>query len=219
MVKNLAFVLLALQSSLASGFSARSVEKPFAARTEMKSSMSSFTEKEAQILFNRARECAFSDTCSIEESESCLIDVLNLQVACASGTVHGHELCDDQLETAEIVARLRDHVKNGPHGLTTSQQSAMTGSALTIAFLALTCASMLLSHSNPNVEPFTLQEIMWAAKGGYLDDLVSHFVRNGGLLVGDADVMPITFNEVVMATRGGYLDDLVHHWIQNGGMI
>lgn len=64
----------------------------------------------------KAQECAFSDTCSIEESNQHLIDVLNLQVACASGTVH--DVCDDQLVVAEIVAKLRDHVQNGSHGLT-----------------------------------------------------------------------------------------------------
>jgi hypothetical protein len=29
--------------------------------------------------------------------------------------------------------------------------------------------------------PFTLQEWMWAYQGGYLDDMISHYLRNGGL--------------------------------------
>ena len=66
----------------------------------------------------KARECAFSDSCSIEESNEHLIDVLNIQVACASGSVAGHDVCDDQQEVAEVVAKLRAHVQNGAHGLT-----------------------------------------------------------------------------------------------------
>lgn len=29
--------------------------------------------------------------------------------------------------------------------------------------------------------PFTLEEWMWAARDGYLDTMISHFLRNGGL--------------------------------------
>lgn len=80
--------------------------------------MSSITEQEAQYLMAKAKECAFSDTCSIEESQDHLHDVLNIQVACASGAVCGNELCDDQQEVAEVVAHLRQHIQSGSHGLT-----------------------------------------------------------------------------------------------------
>ena len=67
----------------------------------------------------KARECAFSDTCSIEESRVHLHDILNIQVACASGAVESAELCDgDQQAVAEIVARLRAHTEGNRHGLT-----------------------------------------------------------------------------------------------------
>lgn len=100
-------------------FSARSVAKPFAvSTTALHSSMTSLSEEEARIMMAKAQECAFSDTCSVEESREHLHDVLNIQVACASGAVAEHGLCDDQQEVAELVALLRDHVKTGPHGLT-----------------------------------------------------------------------------------------------------
>ena len=85
---------------------------------QLDATASSISEQEAAYMMAKARECAFSDSCSIEESNARLHDVLNIQVACASGTVAGHDICDDQLEATEIVARLRDHVKSGKHGLT-----------------------------------------------------------------------------------------------------
>lgn len=102
------------------------------------------------------------------------------------------------------------------------RQNAFRG-ALPLVFLALTVASMLLASatSNPNVVPFTPQEIMWAARDGYLDDLVHHFVQNGGLLVSDADnnvVVPLQAREVLWAFRDGYVDDLVSHYVRNGGL-
>lgn len=78
--------------------------------------------------------------------------------------------------------------------------------------------SMLLVNANPNVQPFTFQEVVWAARDGYLDDMVGHFLRNGGLLVGDANVVPFTFQEVAWAARGGYLDDMMSHFMRNGGL-
>jgi hypothetical protein len=32
-----------------------------------------------------------------------------------------------------------------------------------------------------DVTPFTLDEWIYAAKGGYLDTMTSHYIRNGGL--------------------------------------
>lgn len=29
--------------------------------------------------------------------------------------------------------------------------------------------------------PFTLEELAWAIKGGYLESMVTHWLRNGGL--------------------------------------
>ena len=87
-------------------------------------------------------------------------------------------------------------------------------------FLVLACGSMLLANANnPDVVPFTFEEITWAARDGYLDDMMSHFLRNGGLLVSDADpAVPFTFQEVAWAARDGYLDDLVSHFMRNGGL-
>lgn len=77
---------------------------------------------------------------------------------------------------------------------------------------------LLVNAANPNVVPFTFQEVMWATRDGYLDDLVHHFLQNGGLLVSDADIVPFTGQEVMWAIRDGYLDDMFSHFLRNGGL-
>lgn len=217
------FALVAAQWLLAPttlAFTARSVSK-HALKTELNSSLSTMSEQEAAYLMAKARECAFSDNCSIEESRSHLHDVLNIQVACASGAVVGQEVCEDQQETAEIVALLRKNTETHQHGLTVRQQTLAATGALPLVFLALTCVSMITINADPTIAPFHFQEVVWAARDGYLDDLVLHFLKNGGLVVADAntaETVPIAFQEVVWAAKGGYLDDMVSHFMRNGGL-
>jgi hypothetical protein len=217
MAGRILFALMAAQWLLAPSlaFTARSVSRHV--KTELHSSLSTMSEQEAAYLMAKARECAFSDSCSIEESRSHLHDVLNIQVACASGAVNGQDVCDDQQETAEIVAHLRQNTETHLHGSTPRQQAVAAGSVLPIVFLALTCFSMMMVNADPAVTPFTFQEVVWATRDGYLDDLVLHFFKNGGLVVADAAV-PFNFQEVVWAAKGGYLDDMMSHFIRNGGL-
>jgi len=97
--------------------------------------------------------------------------------------------------------------------------------ALPMTFLALTTLSMLLvntGHVNgsPDVVPFTLEEIGWAIKGGYFDDLAKDFMQHGGYFVGaeGKEAVPFTSKELVMAIQGGYLDDFIGHYFRNGGL-
>jgi hypothetical protein len=103
-----------------SGFSARSVAKQVKTCVPLHSSFSSLSEQDAAYMMAKARECAFSDSCSVEQSREHLHDVLTLQVACASGTVVDELVCggEDQSELAEIVSRLRVNMQTHKHGLT-----------------------------------------------------------------------------------------------------
>lgn len=49
-----------------------------------------------------------------------------------------------------------------------------------VAF-AMAFAALAEYQWKQDVTPFTLQEWLWAAKGGYLDTMILHFIRNGGL--------------------------------------
>jgi hypothetical protein len=57
----------------------------------------------------KAREYAFSDstTSKVGEIQSLLRKILEIQGGCAGGLLSGHELCENQLEVAEIVSHLR----------------------------------------------------------------------------------------------------------------
>lgn len=68
------------------------------------------TEDDAIYLMHRAQECAFSDSCSVEEAEGYLHDVLHVQSGCAAGTLSSHAVCEEQDVVAEIVANLRAKV-------------------------------------------------------------------------------------------------------------
>lgn len=57
-------------------------------------------------------------------------------------------------------------------------------SALPIAMVAMFTvfvAATTMDFGRPDVVPFTMDEWVWAAKGGYLPTMVSHFFHNGGL--------------------------------------
>jgi hypothetical protein len=86
---------------------------------ELKSTMElPGAEYEDEIsMMNKARECAFSDASSASEARSFLHQILQVQSGCASGTVSGHDLCENQDQVAEIVAHLRQKVDSGAAAL------------------------------------------------------------------------------------------------------
>jgi hypothetical protein len=77
---------------------------------ELKSTSELSGEYEDRIMMIKARECAFSDASSVAEARSLLHQILHVQSGCVSGTVSGHDLCENQGEVAEIVAHLRQKV-------------------------------------------------------------------------------------------------------------
>ena len=104
-----------------------------------------------------------------------------------------------------------------------SPTASLTQAPLKPAYLALAAlyTILIISTVNPTlmdvdalggVVPFTPQEVWWAIRDGYLSDLTSHLVRNGGLVVGDstANAAPassmgsVTPQEVWWSIRDGY---------------
>ena len=75
------------------------------------------TDYEAMILMQRARACASSNECSVEDAEIFLHDVLHVQSSCASGVLMGNALCENQDSAAEIVANLRAKIEQGKQEL------------------------------------------------------------------------------------------------------
>mmetsp|Transcript_17939 Transcript_17939/g.49701 ORF Transcript_17939/g.49701 Transcript_17939/m.49701 type:complete len:166 (+) Transcript_17939:124-621(+) len=101
-------------SSSSTSFSPRMVS------TSSRPSKGVLEEDEAKIIYDRAREFAFSDDADVQGSSSLtdeeallqesrywLQEIIRLQSGCIAGTVADKEVCENQLEAAEIVARLR----------------------------------------------------------------------------------------------------------------
>jgi len=52
---------------------------------------------------------------------------------------------------------------------------------MALGSLALVAATGMVAQQQHDAVPFTAQEWWWAMQGGYLDTMVAHFIRNGGL--------------------------------------
>jgi len=167
-------------------------------------------DKDLQSLLSKAWECGGVDdeVCSLEESEEYLDAVLRFQQqdqqsmgspsssavsAVFAPVSHGSRTIRAMDEiVSEIVSRLTHRIQlekgivaesyeSGP--TTTTLSSAPVAGILLIALFStfvLSYAKMGV-HTEPGVVSFTYQEFWWAVKGGYLDDMIHHYIRNGGL--------------------------------------
>jgi hypothetical protein len=50
--------------------------------------------------------------------------------------------------------------------------------AAAVLFSIVVASTIDFGHGST---PFTAQEWMWAMKGGYFDDMMSHYLKNGGM--------------------------------------
>lgn len=69
-------------------------------------------ETDAYALMLRARECANSDSCSIDEAEDYLREVVHIQGSCVAGNLAGQQLCDDIQFASEVISGLRNKIEN-----------------------------------------------------------------------------------------------------------
>ena len=70
-----------------------------------------YTEENAAYLMKKARECASSDTCSLEDANLYLQEVVHVQGNCAAGTLNGQQLCDDVVSISEVITGLRTKIE------------------------------------------------------------------------------------------------------------
>lgn len=121
--------------------------------------------------------------------------------------------------------------KENSMATTLSPIASVVNSPLRIVYLgaALFYLSLLLSSLSgvvtESVSPFTLQEWMWAARDGYLDDMVSQVLKYGGLpMEGSMDAVtgipvPFTAQEWWWSFRDGYLGNMISHSMNNNGVL
>lgn len=186
-------------------------------------------EDEAMVMMMRANNCAKSDTCSIEEAEEYLNEMLHIQSSCASGSLSSDLICEDVAFPSEVIAGLRQKIQNQVEMSNQGSAIKLGLNPVFLAVLVLYISSGLLSIAHNNPDAFTAQEWMYAAKGGYLDDLVSQYIKYGGLspmtsVMDGAEaatpmVLPMTPQEWWWSLRDGYLGNMISEFQTHGGFL
>lgn len=130
-------------------------------------------------MISKARECAFSDELSDAGAARVFLnEILHLESGCASGTLSG-DICNVD-EVADIVAHLR--VKAAAAAVEpTAPDTAVTLMSTTVVLMMVAILLTTVSLPGSDATPFTLQEWYWAFQGGFMDQMVEHYMRNGGI--------------------------------------
>jgi len=71
------------------------------------------SEEEAMYMMMKADACAHSDSCSIDEAQNFLDEVMHMQSNCVSGTLASHQICDDVIFPSEVISSLRQKISDG----------------------------------------------------------------------------------------------------------
>jgi len=179
-------------------------------------------EGEAVFVMAKASECASSDSCSIEEAEFLLKEVIHLQSGCAVGNIKNYDICENIAIPNEIVAGLRHKIETSAK---TPANALNIKSMMSPVFVSMFTIYMLSSiaaiNHQPGVDTFTSQEIWWAVRDGYLGDLISQFVKNGGLSsidVSSSAGVPFTGEEWMWSIRDNYFDTMTTDFLKSGGL-
>ena len=138
-------------------------------------------------LLSNAEECAHSDQCSLDEALHYYSVLNDVNVNMSSGAL-AMEYPDQGISTttAAITAVCED-LKVKLDRLEKAWIVRQTITTLTISapILAVAMASAyssyMIAHSSGATVPFEWNEVKMAFDGGYLDTMIGHFIRNGGL--------------------------------------
>lgn len=182
------------------------------------------SEDDALMMMMRANTCAHSDTCSIDEAGEYLNEMLHLQSDCASGSLSSGAICEDVSFPTEVIAGLREKIQAAE----LSNQVGAFSVGLNPVFLALfalyvSSGMFSLAHSNPDT--FTMQEWMYAIQGGYLDDMVSQYIKYGGLSpltsssLDTSVVLTMSLQEWMWSIRDGYVGNMFTEYQNHGGLL
>jgi len=200
------------------------------------------SSEENIFLMSRASACAHSESCSLDEAESYLNDVLTTQMECLDVTIANANsiLCEDVADVAEVVSGLRFKIEAERSRLAPIKTVT---NAVNIAVGIYVVSMMIHGFSQvPNVpidvplytpfEPLAdistrgvtnilPQEWLWAIRDGYFPSLISEWSQNGGLVVDvsafDSKAVPFTPQEVMWSLQNGSFGHLMDEYMRFGG--
>jgi len=201
--------ILATTTAAVNGFSP-SQQHIIPPRTQLQAATTTINESQYPNLISQASLCADDESCSIEAANLYLKEIVHYQSGCAAGTLSGNDVCEDVVGVSEVVANLRHKIDSSNGVDNKLEKNDKLVESVAFATLYALAAGIALSqpHLDGNVVPFTIQEVFWAIRDGYAGDLATHYLHNGGLLVGDAlssCVRGMTPQELLWSARDGYM--------------
>ena len=141
-------------------------------------------------IISKARECAYNDddddNTAAKKARFFLHEILHLESSCVSGTLSG-DICDNNNvdQVADIVAHLRVKAavqSEAPEmALTIMSDMALTLLSTTVIFIMVAALVMTMNLSGSDATPFAHQEWGLSFQGGFVDKMLEHYLRNGGL--------------------------------------
>jgi hypothetical protein len=125
------------------------------------------------------------------------------------------KICEDITFPTEVIASLREKIDNE------RRKSTFDLSPLIISLgAAYFVAGAYTILQNPGVEAFTPEEWFWGIRDGYAGEMVSTFMKHGGLpAVDQVAFTPFTPQEWWWSLRDGYMSDMISQTAKNGGLI
>lgn len=106
----LPLIILACAAQAVTGFVVMSPTRPVSSRRAGVALME--TEDDARYILSRAKIAAYNgDFDDIQDCEMLLNEMLHMQSGCVTGTLVGHDLCEEQAVAADVVAHLREKIK------------------------------------------------------------------------------------------------------------
>ena len=192
----------------------------------------------SDFMMLRAETCANSESCSLEEAQLCLDEILHIQQNCVgSGVLSTSAVCDNVDLAADVVSKLRRKIEMESKRLA----PVKAGLNLVNTLLGFAVVSMILHGiaADPNVPvdsmaglslddsravvPISFQEWVWAIRDGYLPLLVSEWFKHGGFVVDvsafDTKAVPITPQEWVWAIQNGSFGRLLEENMRYDGLL
>lgn len=179
----------------------------------------------SNVVMQHAQVCANSDSCSLEEAQTCLDELLHVQMQCiGSGVLSTTALCnidnminleDGTITTvADIVDKLRTKIQRESQRLVWVK----TGMNLVNIILGIMVVSMILHGivADPHVPVDN-------SNNNSILSALSSPSSSGGTIIMDSDpnraVVPFLPMEWIWAVRDGYLPLMMTQWFQHGGLV
>jgi len=186
-------------------------------------------DDELSLMF-RARDCAHSDQCSLEEADQYLHQIMTVQGSCGEGILlGGAAVCEDPVFINEVILDLKSKIseaegssrqmirKTSAFIQTDGNVALNTAKPMVMALAVIYIATKAISLSHPDAALFTADEWWWAIRDGYLNNMLTSYMKVGGLSSLDPSV-PFTSEEWFWAARDGYLNDMLSNYFRNGGL-